>query len=153
MKVKVKKLDERAVMPFKKHDSDYCWDLTAIDVEEIAPNVYKYHTGLAFEIVRTSKMDEFDVHCNDQISIDGRPRSSIYKTGMVLANCEPTIDENYRGEVQMIFYHVFPNMPKYEVGDRICQIKIGISPKIEFEEVDELSDTDRGEGGFGFTGK
>jgi dUTP pyrophosphatase len=46
-----------------------------------------------------------------------------------------------------------PSMPKYEVGDRIGQIKIGTTYPIEFVEVDELSDTERGDGGYGSTGK
>ena len=87
------------------------------------------------------------------LSVDARPRSSIWKTGMSLANSEGTIDEPYRGEISMIFYHVLPNMPRYKVGDRICQIKVGATLPIEFEEVTELSETVRGEGGYGSTGK
>ena len=71
---------------------------------------------------------------------------------MVLANCEPTIDESYRGEIMVIFYHVFPDMPRYKVGDKILQIKLGIAETIEFEEVDELGETERGTGGFGSSG-
>ena len=72
---------------------------------------------------------------------------------MVLSNCEGTIDEGYRNEVFAIFYHVMPNMPKYEVGDRIGQIKIGVTTPIDFEVVDELNnDTDRGLDGFGSSG-
>ena len=86
-------------------------------------------------------------------SIDFRPRSSIWKTGMVLSNSVGTIDDLYRGEVSAVFYHVFPNMPRYKVGDRIGQIKLGFTLPIEFEEVDELSDTERGDGGYGSTGR
>jgi dUTP pyrophosphatase len=46
-----------------------------------------------------------------------------------------------------------PNMPRYQVGDKILQIKLGLTPTIEFEVVDELSDTARGAGGYGSTGK
>ena len=53
------------------------------------------------------------------LSIDFRPRSSVWKTGMVLANCEGTIDEHYTGEVAAIFYDIMPDMPNYEVGDKI----------------------------------
>lgn len=82
-----------------------------------------------------------------------RPRSSVWKTGMVLSNCVGTVDEQYRGEVAVIFYHVLPDMPKYNVGDRVAQICLGKTENIEFEEVDELSETVRGTGGFGSTGK
>ena len=73
---------------------------------------------------------------------------------MVLSNCEGTLDKFYRGEVSAVFYHVFPDMPRYKTGDKIGQIKIGITIPAEFEFVDEIDmNTERGEGGFGSTGK
>ena len=92
-------------------------------------------------------------YSNVKLSIDFRPRSSIWKTGLVLSNCEGTIDEDYRGEVCAYFYEVIKGKEKYKVGDRIGQIKLGFTLPMEFEEVDELSETQRGEGGFGSTGK
>ena len=92
-------------------------------------------------------------YSNVKLSIDFRPRSSIWKTGLILSNCEGTIDELYRGEVLAYFYEVVPGKEKYKVGDRIGQIKLGFTLPIEFEEVDELSETERGENGFGSTGK
>ena len=149
MIVKVKKTDPNAVIPFKTHDSDFCYDVVATSCEEIAPNVYKYGIGLAFQMEKGWASEVF----NGQFSIDLRPRSSVWKTGMVLSNCVGTIDEDYRGEVSAVFYHVMPNMPKYEVGDRIGQVKIGEALNIEFIEVDVLSYTARGAGGYGSTGK
>ena len=92
IKVKVKKLNKEAVLPQKAHASDFCYDVVATSCEEIERGVYKYGTGLSFEIVR-DKNYVFD--CN--LAIDVRPRSSVWKTGMVLFNCEGTIDEGYRG--------------------------------------------------------
>lgn len=146
MKVKIKKIDEKAVTPFKTYNRDFCYDCVATSCEEIAPNIYKYGIGLAFEIDRTG----FDGH---NVSLDFRPRSSVWKTGMVLSNCTGTVDELYRGEVTAVFYHLYPNMPKYEVGDKIIQCKIGITEPILFEIVNELSETERGDGGYGSTGK
>lgn len=151
MKVKIKKLSENAVIPFKKHDDDFCYDLVATSCEEIAPNVYKYGTGLAFEIVGEDNLELAHDICNFALTI--RPRSSICKTGMVLSNSEGTIDFSYRGEVSAVFYHVMPNMPRYNVGDRIAQLHLDIAYKIEFEEADELSSTERGTSGYGSTGK
>ena len=88
-----------------------------------------------------------------KLSIDFRPRSSIWKTGLVLSNCEGTIDEDYRGEVCAYFYEVIKGKEKYKVGDRIGQIKLGFTLPMEFEEAEKLSETERGEGGFGSTGK
>ena len=148
MKVKVKKLNENAVIPFKTYEKDFCYDVVAVSEEEVAPNVWKYGIGLAFQIERGGLLEESDA----KISIDFRPRSSVWKTGMVLSNCEGTIDELYRGEVSAVFYHVMPDMPRYRVGDKIGQIKIGTTSQIEFEEVEELSETERGCGGYGSTG-
>ncbi len=148
MKVKIKKLNEKAVMPFKTYDKDFCYDVVATSCEEIAPNVYKYGIGLAFEICPILN-DYRDVN----FSIDFRPRSSVWKTGLSLSNCIGTVDELYRGEVCAVFYHVMPSMPIYKVGDRIGQIKLGEAIPMEFEWSDELSDSERGDGGYGSTGK
>lgn len=174
MKVKIKKLVEGTVLPYKKYDEDFCYDVVATSCEEVAPNVYKYGIGLAFQIERSVEEIESCVrfHTDDdtglgviaprqmdiwrsplKLSLDLRPRSSVWKTGMVLSNCEGTIDELYTGEVSAVFYHIMPNMPKYEVGDKIGQIKIGVTFPIEFVEVEELDKTARGEGGYGSTGK
>ena len=169
MLVKFKKLHPDAVVPFKKYPEDFCYDVVATSEQEIAPNGWKYGIGLAFEIGGKPDDDvlesEFGVEIHrfpksreyrnrDYIvSLDLRPRSSIYKTGMVLSNSVGTVDDLYRGEVSAIFYHVFPDMPRYRVGDRIGQIKLGITLPLEFEEVDELGQTARGDGGYGSTGR
>ena len=161
MKVKVKKISEGAVLPYKKYNPDFCYDVVATSCEEVAPNIYKYGLGLAFQIERgieritdIGKIEEWYAHCSRlNLSLDFRPRSSVWQTGMVLSNCEGTIDELYTGEVSAVFYHIMPNMPKYEVGDRIGQIKIGVTFPIEFIEVEELDKTARGAGGYGSTGK
>lgn len=164
MKVRFKRLHPDAVVPFKKYPEDFCYDVVATSEEQIAPNVWKYGIGLAFEI--QGKPDDLVVE-NEfgkgllripqgrdwNVSLDLRPRSSIYKTGMVLSNAVGTVDDLYRGEVSAIFYHVFPDMPRYRVGDRIGQIKLGFTLPIEFKEVDELGETARGDGGYGSTGR
>ena len=148
MKVKVKKLNENAVIPFKTYERDFCYDVVAVSEEEVAPNVWKYGIGLAFQIDRDSLFG----HRYLNLSIDLRPRSSVWKTGMVFSNCEGTIDELYTGEVFAVFYHVFPNMERYKVGQRIGQIKIGATMPIEFVVVDELDETERNSGSYGSTG-
>lgn len=161
MKVKVKKISEGAVLPYKKYNPDFCYDVVATSCEEVAPNIYKYGLGLAFQIERgieritdIGKIEEWYAHCSRlNLSLDFRPRSSVWKTGMVLSNCIGTIDELYTGEVSAVFYHIMPNRPKYEVGDRIGQIKIGVTFPIEFIEVEELDKTARGAGGYGSTGR
>jgi dUTP pyrophosphatase len=175
MKIRYKKLNPDAKTPYKKHGDDFCYDLYAsTDAMPVydengnrLPNVWKYGTGIAFEIVRDSELISEEsineYYCREttidfstsplKLSIDARPRSSVFKTGLLLCNCTGTIDEPYRGEVCAFFYDVIPQLPNYKKGDRIVQVKVGVTFPVEWEEVDELSDTNRGEGGFGSTGK
>jgi dUTP pyrophosphatase len=82
------------------------------------------------------------------------PRSSIRKYELVLSNSVGVIDSGYRGELQATFKKENGlDSLAYKVGDRIAQIIIIPYPPIEFDEVAELSDTERGDGGFGSTGK
>ena len=153
MKVKIKKTKPNAVVPFKTYDKDFCYDCVATSCEEIAPNVYKYGIGLAFEMVPSDHERGWDWSKNVRFALDFRPRSSVWKTGMVLSNCIGTVDELFRGEVSAVFYHVMPNMPKYEIGDKIIQCMFSLSETIDFEVVDELHETERGTGSYGSTGK
>ena len=176
MKVKIKKLSENAKIPTQAHDKDFCYDVYATSCEEVEPGIWKYGIGLAFEIVRdienigeisarpytSDPFKQADVSrwlkinfedCNIKLSLDFRPRSSVWKTCMILSNCEGTLDELYRGEVMAYFYEVIPGKEKYKVGDRIGQIKLGFTLPIEFEEGEINADTERGTGGFGSTGR
>lgn len=109
---------------------------------KFTPNIEKRHFYICKEY-----------YSNVRLSIDFRPRSSIWKTGLILSNCEGTIDELYRGEVLAYFYEVVPGKEKYKVGDRIGQIKLGFTLPMEFEEADELNETPRMDNGFGSTGR
>ena len=146
MKVKVKRLNELAQLPKKAHESDFCYDVVAVSEEEVAPNVWKYGLGLAFQVERDNQ-NPID------ICIDFRPRSSVWKTGMVLSNSLGTLDEGYVGEVSAVFYHVNTTLPRYRVGDRIGQINLGFTQPMEFEVVENLNPTDRGANGYGSTGR
>lgn len=162
MKVKFKKYDEKARIPEKAYEGDFCYDVYAVSEEEVAPNVWKYGLGFGLQIIRgmewITNSGIFD-RCPDfgidlgksplNLSIDIRPRSSVWKTGMVLSNCEGTGDEGYTNEYSAVFYHVMPNMPRYRVGDKIAQLKIGLTFPITFKEVEEFEETERGMRGYG----
>lgn len=164
MIVKTLKFHPDARIPEKAYDKDFCYDVYAVSEEELAPGVYKYGIGLGFQIERGSEPVFFNeangiAKCVDlsicplNLSIDFRPRSSVWKTGMVLSNCTGTVDEGYINEISAVFYHVLPSMPRYKVGDKIGQIKIGVTFPIEFREVEELEPTERGLRGYGSSGK
>lgn len=145
MQVKFKKLHPNAVIPTKTHDDDFCYDCYAVSEEEVAPNVWKY--GLGFALQSDIEPEGLITH-----AFNFRARSSVWKTGMVLSNCVGTVDEGYTGEISAVFYHVMPNMPRYKVGDKICQFCFECCEKLEFKEVLELQKTSRGAGSYGSTG-
>jgi dUTP pyrophosphatase len=160
MKVKFKKYDKDARIPEKAYAKDFCYDVYAISEEEIAPNVWKYGFGFGLQIERDIELLEdnaikyLDLKSSPvNLSIDIRPRSSVWKTGMVLSNCEGTGDEGFTNSYSAVFYHVMPNMPRYKVGDKIAQLKIGITFPIKFVEVEEFDETERGMRGYGSSGK
>jgi deoxyuridine 5'-triphosphate nucleotidohydrolase len=151
MKVKIKKLHPDAVIPVKAHNDDFCYDVVATSCQEIAPNVYKYNTGIALQIDESAQT-AYQMR-DAKLCIDVRSRSSIHKTGMILSNSYGTVDAGYTGEISAVFYHVIPSLPRYQVGDRICQICIGSTYNMKFTETEALTTTDRGTGGYGSTGK
>lgn len=164
MKVRIKKLNDNSKIPTQAHSRDFCYDVYATACREVEPGIWAYSIGLAFEIVRPHLREDnyltplqmllSDENSSVKLSIDFRPRSSIWKTGLILSNCEGTIDELYRGEVLAYFYEVVPGKEKYKIGDRIGQIKLGLTLPIEFEEVKDLNtNTERGINGFGSTGR
>lgn len=139
MKVKVMKLDAGAIVPKYAKPGDAGMDLYAVTQKFDNHGNYVYGTGLAMEIPEGYVGLIF-------------PRSSISKTAHSLRNAVGVIDSGYRGEIMMKFDINIHNSPVYNVGDRIAQIIIMPYPQIEFEEVFELADSERGSGGFGSTG-
>lgn len=83
-----------------------------------------------------------------------RPRSGLaYKHGITCLNSPGTIDADYRGEVKVLLVNLGQEAFTIERNERIAQMVFKTVPAVEFTEVDELSDTVRGSGGFGHTGK
>ena len=174
MKVKIKRLSEKSVIPSYSKDGDAGLDLVATSKTYDENGNVVYGTDLAFEIP------------NGYVGLLF-PRSSNAKMDLLLSNSVGVIDSGYRGEVMMKFKEKMNNnlsvfntivaiqqiaemkedfkrlglldgddikeFSEYEIGDRIGQLIIMPYPTIEFEEVEELSETERGEGGFGSTGK
>lgn len=181
MKIKIKKLNENAVIPTYAHVTDAGLDLTAVSVKrDSAKDVYIYGTGLAIEIPKGYVGLLF-------------PRSSNKNTEAYMTNHVGVIDSGYRGEVMVCyktrtarticdnlgdvitdFYETQSSCEErditqfvedmlkdgrnalkapYSIGDKIAQLIIIPYPCIEFEEVDELSDSDRGTNGHGSTGR
>jgi len=139
MRVKVMKLDAGAKIPKYSKRGDAGMDLYAVSQKFDDHGNYVFGTGLAMEIPEGYVGLIF-------------PRSSISKTAHSLRNAVGVIDSGYRGEIMMKYDINTLNSPVYEIGDRIAQIIILPYPQVEFEEVFELADSERGSGGFGSTG-
>ena len=83
-----------------------------------------------------------------------RPRSGLaIKSGITVLNSPGTIDADYRGEIKVILINLSNQEFTIKSGERICQMVIAKHEKAEFIEVEEISETERGAGGFGHTGK
>ena len=142
LKVKFKKLYVDAVKPSYAKNGDAGLDLTATHMtwEE---NFIEYGTGIAVEIPEGYVGLVF-------------PRSSVSKKeNFYLKNSVGVIDSGYRGEIKLRFHKqkdTFQREDRYEVGEKIGQLIILPYPTIYLEEVEELSSTERGQGGFGSTG-
>ena len=140
MKVKIKKLEKEAIIPRYAKDGDAGMDLTATSKSYDENNNVVYGTGLAVEIPEGYVGLVF-------------PRSSICKKDLFLTNSVGVIDSGYRGEIMAKFKHT-DNLPvEYRVGERIAQLIIIPHPYIEFELANELSESERGSGGYGSSGR
>lgn len=133
------KLDAAAKIPRYAKQGDAGMDLYAVSQGFDEHGNYVYGTGLAMEIPRGYVGLLF-------------PRSSISKTAHSLRNAVGVIDSGYRGEIMLKYDINIQNSPVYSVGDRIAQIIIMPYPEVQFDEVFELSKTQRGSGGFGSSG-
>ena len=141
MQLKIKRLDRDAVIPKYSKIGDAGLDLVATNIKENTTFQITYGLGIALEIPEGFVGLVF-------------PRSSIRNTELTLSNSVGVIDSGYRGELQATFNKLNGlDSISYNVGDRVCQILIIPYPQIEFVEVEDLSNTERGEGGFGSTGK
>jgi dUTP pyrophosphatase len=141
MKVKVKKLHPDAVIPKYAKAGDAGLDLTAVSKEwDEAKEKIVFGTGLAVEIPEGYVGLIF-------------PRSSICKTNIALSNSVGVIDSGYRGEIKFFFSPGPRPKANYEVGDRVGQLVIMPYPTIELVESETLSASERGDGGFGSSGK
>ena len=143
MQLKFKKLSEKATLPVRAHKSDAGLDLTTVGISSVINEcgqlMLVYHTGLAVEIPEGYVGLLF-------------PRSSIYKKSLMATNSVGVIDSGYRGEIMMVLKATTDVVPAvYKEGERFAQLVIVPIPEIEVVEAEELSESDRGENGYGST--
>lgn len=140
-KLKIQKLSSKAIIPNYANPGDAGLDLYSIDEIELRKGERALvHTGIKIELPK-----------NTEAQI--RPRSGLaLKNGITLVNSPGTIDEGYRGEIGVIVINHGDELFKIEEGMKIAQMVIKPIFKVEVEEVENLSESERGENGFGSSG-
>jgi dUTP pyrophosphatase len=139
MIIKFKKLHPEAKIPTKGTEHSAGFDMTCVEMETKGQYIV-YKTGIAVEIP--------EGYCGLCFA-----RSSIRDKPLILSNGVGLIDCDFRDGISFSFKRVSTGSNLYEIGERIGQIVIIPYPKVEFSEVNELSITKRGKGGYGSTGK
>lgn len=139
VKIKIKKLHPAAKMPRRGTADAAGYDLYAAEFERLhVGNTYRIRTGLAFEIPPG--------FCGVVYS-----RSSTALKGLVITPL--IVDADYRGEVFVTVHNAGPLMYVVQEGDRLAQLRIERLEPVAFVEAEELSETARGAGGYGSTGR
>lgn len=141
MKLLVEKTNDKAIIPFQAHEGDAGMDLFSVEETILKPMERKLiHTGIKIQLPKDTEA---------QI----RPRSGLaLKHGITVLNTPGTIDEGYRGEIGIILINLGSEEFKVEEGMKIAQMVIKPTLTLKVEEVVELTETTRGENGFGSTG-
>lgn len=140
--VKIKRLSENGFVPTQANKTDAGYDLYSVeDVEIKSMDRVLIHTDIAIELPKGFEA---------QI----RPRSGLAaKNGITVLNSPGTIDESYRGQICVIAINLSKKKQQIKFGDRIAQVVFKKVEYVNFKEVDQLSNTERGGGGFGSSGK
>ena len=141
-KVKIKKMFPEAIEPKRMTDGSAGYDLFACDATLILPGKFcMITTGIAMEIP------------NGYVGLVFARSGLATTKGLRPANCVGVIDSDYRGEIKVCLYNDSFDVREVNFGDRIAQIVIVPYIYPNLEVVENLSDTERGDGGFGSTGK
>jgi dUTP pyrophosphatase len=141
MKVKFKKLKENAKLPTKGSVEAGAYDVYATSIEYIGRDTFSYGLGFAVEIPNGYRLMIV-------------PRSSFTKTNYLMQNTPAIIDSDFRAEISLRFRSLSATkVPPYGIGERIAQCYLEKVIDIEFEETSTLTDSERGSGGYGSTGK
>lgn len=139
-KIRVKRVDENAIIPTRATQGSVGYDLTAIKLhKKVSDTTYLYDTGLQIAPPQGYYTEIV-------------PRSSLIKTGYMLANSVGIIDSDYRGNLLIALNKIDDDAPELELPFTKCQLIIRKEEvKFTFSEVDSLDNTERGDGGFGST--
>ena len=144
--LRVKRLNEEASLPVKKTPGSAGFDVCACITEP--PGRVGIYPGARAVIPLGIAVD-----LDEGWEVQVRPRSGLaLKKGITVLNTPGTVDSDYRGEIKVILANLGDRTFIVEHGDRIAQLVVSAVPRVALIEVDEIQETERGDGGFGSTG-
>jgi len=140
--LKIKKVNSKAIVPKEATKGSACFDLYCCEEFALYNGYFKMaKTGLVFEIPEGYHVEIY-------------PRSGMSKKGIVIPNSPGIIDSDYRGEVIVMLYGLFMKRHEiFQIGSRIAQCRLVKNMPTRIRVVNKLSETGRGSGGFGSTGR
>lgn len=142
IRIGFKKLHKDAVLPSYSREGDACMDIRATEEVLIPAGERRLvKTGLAVELPKGYKLSV-------------KPRSGLaLNHGLTVLNTPGTVDGNYKGEIGVVIINTSKGYYTVEVGERIAQIEIEEVLEVETFEIDELTESNRGDEGFGSSGR
>uniref|UniRef100_A0A6M3K4U4 dUTP diphosphatase n=1 Tax=viral metagenome TaxID=1070528 RepID=A0A6M3K4U4_9ZZZZ len=140
--IKIKKIHPKAIVPKIATKGSACFDLCSCEDFTLGNGYFRRaRTGLIFEIPKGWHVKLYN-------------RSGMAARGIIIPNAPGIIDSDYRGEIIVMLYGLFLKKQEiFQIGNRIAQGELVKGEPVEFSVVSKLSDTERGSGGFGSTGK
>lgn len=140
--IKVKKIHPKAIVPKIATKGSACFDLYSCENFVLGGSYFRrVRTGLIFEIPKGWHVKLYN-------------RSGMAAKGIIIPNAPGIIDSDYRGEIVVMLYGLFLKKQEiFQIGNRIAQGELVKGEPVEFSVISKLSDTERGSGGFGSTGK
>ena len=142
MIINIKKIHPKAIVPKIATKDSACFDLFSCEDFVLSNGYFRMvKTGIIMEIPQGYHVEVYS-------------RSGVAKKGIIIPNAPGIIDADYRGEVMVMLYGLFVKGHEiFQVGGRIAQCRLVKNVETQFKVVSKLSETSRGSGGFGSTGK
>ena len=140
--IKIKKISPKAIVPKIATKDSACFDLYSCEAFVLSNGYFHMvKTGITMEIPQGYHVEVYS-------------RSGMARKGIIIPNAPGIVDADYRGEAMVMLYGLFmKNHEIFQIGSRIAQCRLVRNVETQFQMVSKLSETNRGSGGFGSTGK
>ena len=140
--IKIKKISPKAIVPKIATKDSACFDLYSCEAFVLSNGYFHMvKTGITMEIPQGYHVEVYS-------------RSGMARKGIIIPNAPGIVDADYRGEAMVMLYGLFmKNHEIFQIGSRVAQCRLVRNVETQFQMVSKLSETNRGSGGFGSTGK